>query len=293
MPWVAVPAPPTTSSTTTTTTLAPAPRCSKSTLTVHVEGSRSALGNVVVPVVLANAGATPCLLAGYPALVAVYSASKRRQIRAGHGTYFGNLVSADLRPGAHGELLITGNDACLNNPPPETGHPIGPQAVRFRSIVVELPGGGGSFAVKRLPPCLPIDESQLGVPPPPPSVFVAVPGTLPYLQAEIPQDIRVRAGRVLAYVVTLTNPGAKPVSLAPCPGYTESLGLYVGRSWQVEERSYKLNCSPMRQVLPRQSARFAMRILVPAGARSGAAKLGWELDTGQGPFAGGVLTVSA
>jgi hypothetical protein len=130
------------------------------------------------------------------------------------------------------------------------------------------------------------------VQPPPVPEYVPLPGTLQSLQARTLVPARVRAGRVFTYVVTLTNTGSKAVSLLPCPGYTESLGLYASGRWQVEQNSYELNCSSVRRLPSGQSRRFAMRIRVPAHARPGMAKLAWWLDTGNGPFAGRVVTVA-
>jgi hypothetical protein len=163
--------------------------------------------------------------------------------------------------------------------------------VRFRSIVVELPDNGGSFAVTNYLPCSPIAETQLGVQPPPVPEYVPPPGTLQSLQARTLAPDRVRAGRVFAYVVTLTNTGSKTVSLLPCPGYTESLGLYLSGRWQVEQSSYELNCSSVRRLLAGQSRRFAMRIRVPADAQPGSVKLVWSLDSGNGPANGRGVTV--
>lgn len=217
---------------------------------------------------------------GYPVLIGVYSASKRSKINAGHGGPE-ELVPTDLSPAAQGYLSLWGSDWCTS-----------PQKVRFRSIVVELPDNGGSFIVTNHLPCSPISETQLGVPPPPVPEYVPPPGTLQSLQARTLAPARVQTGRVFAYVVTLTNTGSKTVSLMPCPGYTESLSLYVSGRWQWERRSYELNCSSVRRLLAGQSRASAMRIRVPAHAQPGLAKLAWWLDIGNGPLNGRVVTVT-
>jgi len=86
---------------------------------------------------------------------------------------------------------------------------------------------------------------------------------------------RIESGPAVwfAYVVTLTNTGIEDRVTLPCPGYTESLGLYLSGRWQVEQSSYELNCSSVRRLLAGQSRRFAMRIRVPADAQPGSVKL--------------------
>ena len=180
------------------------------------------------------------------------------------------MVPGDLRPGADGELLIGGGRQCLFEPA-SAEPPGGPQRMPFRSIVVDLPDDEGSFSVTHFPPCSPIDDSGLGVPPPPQPDAVVTPtaGTLASLQARARVPERVQAGRRLDYVVVLSNRGSKAISLMPCPGYTESLGAYVGGSWQVAKHSYELNCSGVSRLLPDQSVTFAMQIPVPHDAQPG------------------------
>ncbi|MGD0595345.1 MAG: DUF4232 domain-containing protein [Acidimicrobiales bacterium] len=288
--WVATPAPPTTSTTTTTTTLAAAPSCTASELRVRAGRGGAATGNVAAPLLFTNAGASTCRLQGYPVLVGVTSAGGEVAIQAGHGTFFGNLVPTDLRPGSSGRLLLAGSDMCVGSPT-TSGAGQGLRAAPYRWLIVELPDGSGAVRVRNRLPCLPLFESQLGVEPPLPGT--ALPGTLPFLQAAAQTPAQVRAGLVMRYVIVLTNPGTMPVSLLPCPGYTESLFVEIGGQERDEQRSYELNCRPLGRLVGHKSARFAMEIPVPAGAQAGVAKLGWSLNTGNGPYAGRGVTVSS
>ena len=189
--WVSTPASPTTSTTTTTTTLVAAPPCSVSVLRARAGPGGAGLGNYVVPVYLTNIGKVTCRLSGYPTLTAIASSGERVAVKTQHGTYFGNMTAADLHPGARGEFLLAGVDACLNAPT-TTVPPI-----IYRAVVVGLPNNGGSITTKSFPLCGYTDgfwESQLGVTPPVPGVFVPVPGTPASLQARVELPARVEGG---------------------------------------------------------------------------------------------------
>jgi hypothetical protein len=82
----------------------------------------------------------------------------------------------------------------------------------------------------------------------------------------------VRAGAVLDYLVTLTNPSPTAVPLDPCPVYRESIyKLFI---------TYQLNCPP-GGIPPNGSIRFAMRITVPTYAPAGHDRLTWAIvETG-------------
>jgi len=279
--WISTPAPPTTSTTTTTTTLVPAPPCSASVLRPRVGAGGVGLGNYVVPIYLTNVGKVTCRLSGYPTLTAITTAGARILLKPGHGTYFGDMNAVDLRPGARGEFLLAGTDMCST-------HPV------YREVVVELPSGKGSFLTKSFPPCGPIhgfDESRLGVTPPVPGVFVPVPGTLASLQVRVELPPRVEGGHVLHYSVVLSNPGPRAVTFSPCPGYTEFLTLVNGSRVQAHTWSYELNCQAIGRLQADKTARFAMEMAVPRESQVWVAKFSWELDTGNGPFAGTAVRV--
>ena len=284
--WISTPAPPTTS-TTTTTTLAPAPPCSTSGLRARVGPGGAGLGNYVVPIYLTNVGKVTCRLSGYPSLTAITTAGARVPLKPGHGTYFGDMTAVDLRPGARGEFLLAGTDMCFGATTPTT-QPV------YRAVVVELPSGKGSFLTKSFPPCGPIygfDESQLGVTPPAAGVFVPAPGTLASLQAKVEPPARIEGGHVLHYTVVLANPGSRAVTFSPCPGYTEFLTLVNGSRVQLHTWSYELNCQDIGRLEAGKTARFAMEMTVPKVSQVWVAKFSWELDTGNGPFVGTVVSV--
>ena len=68
-----------------------------------------------------------------------------------------------------------------------------------------------------------------------------------------------------------------PVRLAPCPSYTEYLGVFSGPGQHLSaERHYYLNCAAVRQIAAHGSVTFVMCVPVPAAA--GQAKLDWQLQ---------------
>ncbi len=184
-----------------------------------------ATGNVDFPLILTNASTATCRLTGYPALVGITPSGDEIPINLGHGTFFGNLVATDLSPGSSGELLLGGTDQCEAEPT-TTGSRPGP-TTSYTSLIIELPGRKGSVRVANHLQCGVADESQLGIAPTPPGTPQA--GTLPFLQAQVQIDSQIRPGQVFHYVVVLSNEGSKPISLLPCPGYTEALYLKGGR----------------------------------------------------------------
>ncbi len=118
---------------------------------------------------------------------------------------------------------------------------------------------------------------------------ICPPGAAGTLQARLQLPAGVRAGTTLRYTVTLTNPTKTAVVLHPCPGYTE--GLYA--SGLVVRRSFALNCRPVHAIAAHGHVRYAMRLAVPRRAAQSIAKIGWNLDTPTGPFAGGVVRITA
>jgi hypothetical protein len=157
-----------------------------------------------------------------------------------------------------------------------------------------LPNNAGSFTTKSFPPCGYTDgfwESQLGVTPPVPGVFVPVPGTLASLQARVEPPVRIEGGQVLHYTVVLSNPGSRAVTFSPCPGYTEFLTLTKGSKVQLHTWSYELNCRAIGRLEAGKTARFAMEMTVPKVSQVRVAKFSWQLDTGNGPFVGTVVSI--
>ena len=89
-----------------------------------------------------NTSTRPCLLRGYPTITAETSVGTRRVVRPQRGgTYFGQLVASDLRPGAHVFLDLATGVACDGGRKP---------AVRYHSLVFTLPGTGALAVISTL-----------------------------------------------------------------------------------------------------------------------------------------------
>jgi Domain of unknown function (DUF4232) len=94
------------------------------------------------------------------------------------------------------------------------------------------------------------------------------------IQASIEDVGSARHGAVLDYVVVLRNDGAEPITLEPCPGYTQELAVTGGKA----TGAYQLNCPTVRTLGPGKAARFAMRLGIPASAEPAAkVLLRWRL----------------
>jgi hypothetical protein len=251
-----------------------APPCRASRLHVTQGRSGAGLGNDLEELVFRNLGARPCLLRGYPT---IESAGRELRPQRG-GTYFGQLVPADLAP--HGRVfldLATGVN-CDNGLR---------RATVYRSLVFTLPGGGRvaapGVAIREV--CgLSISEfgrQERWVQP------AAKPGSAGTLLVSMRVPSRAHAGALFRYTVILRNPTKRTVELRPCPGYTQ--GLFTTRG--SVERSYALNCDTVHAIPPGGRVRYAMQVHVPSTAPASYAKLGWNLDTPTGPFTGAAVQV--
>ena len=81
------------------------------------------------------------------------------------------------------------------------------------------------------------------------------------------------------------------MTFSPCPGYTEFLTLVNGSQVQLHTWSYELHCQAIGRLEAGETARFAMEMTVPQVSQVRVAKFSWELDTGNGPFVGTVVSV--
>lgn len=258
-----------------------APLCRAAALRVSQGRGGAAAGNDSEPLLFTNAGSRTCLLRGYPAVTAETSAGSRVTLHTRRGTFFGPFIPADLAPGRHVFLDFGTSTGCEGGTKP---------IVRYRDLRFTLPQGGtvagGQATLWRQ---CGLDMSGFGLParygPLP-----ARPGSVGTLRAAIHVPARLRAGaKELEFAVTLSNPTGKSVRLAPCPGYT--MGFYTP-SMSVH-RSFALNCDSVHAIPAHGSARFAMRLALPRPLPPGpVAKLGWSLDTPNGPFAGRGLVVA-
>jgi hypothetical protein len=291
VPWRPIPPSPTTTTTTTTTTLAPAPRCNASQLRAGRAFGGAATGNLATVVVLKNTG-TRCRLGGYPTLVGISATRGRVRLITRHGTFFGNLIPADLANGQSGKLILGTEDACnaLNQ---ENQAVIKKNAAEntYSKVVIIFPNGEGSLIASPYPfdVACGLDETELGVVPPLPASQVPTPGSPGSLSATVNLPRTAKSGRVLSYTVSLYNSTHTDVDLHHCPNYTEA--LYPPAPGRPTIRTYTLNCTRSRPISPGETRVFAMELPINKLTTSTTAKFGWQLDTGLGPYGGGALLI--
>lgn len=106
----------------------------------------------------------------------------------------------------------------------------------------------------------PLPPGQDGWPTEPPSRW-------PDLRARLLLPQAVRPGETVDYLVVLRNVSDDAVDLLPCGGYRQEV-LVVGAGMAAEsvnggESAFRLNCDAAPILLPAESRRYAMRLVVP------------------------------
>jgi hypothetical protein len=256
-----------------------APPCRATQIRAAKLRSGVGLGNVLEEFGFTNVGSAGCLLRGFPQVAGTVGGVLRTVAvrRSPSGTYFGALQPADMAPGGRVLLDLATTDVC------DVPRPLTFTHLRFR-----LPGGGWVTArgVLTAPCGLPMTLSQFGLPrrwaPPP-----RRPGTPDVLRLRLALPRSVKAGTVLRYTLTLSNPMPSAVNLSSCPSYTES--MLDGR--HRVGHSYRLNCSEVRVIPAHGRVRYAMRLALPQSLPAGWAKIAWYLNTPAGLVTGGGISV--
>ena len=112
----------------------------------------------------------------------------------------------------------------------------------------------------------------------------AVASPLQALTVTVTGPAQVAAGARLRYLVTLTNPAARPVPLLPCPGYLQELFSQGSATDEAVNSStlYRLNCRAQDHVDAGASLRFEMIAQVPQRLRAGREfDVSWRLVSAQ------------
>lgn len=111
---------------------------------------------------------------------------------------------------------------------------------------------------------------------------VAAPGSILTAAPTMHAPATVRAGTTLHYQLTLTNPGSLPITLRPCPSYTEEFGnLGDGRDPYRAAATYRLNCSVAPTIPAHAAVTFQMQIRIPAKDKGHTLTLGWYWRGGE------------
>jgi hypothetical protein len=194
------------------------------------------------------------------------------------GAFAGERV--DLQPNQTMMIMFGSPNPCATTNPPTD--PIA------QSVQVFFPGGG-SLTVGGLGL-----DIQCGAPTVLlfQAIAVETPSSSPLsmLQAVANAPPTAARGSLYTYTVTLTNPTAGVIALAPCPSYTE--GMSDGAAHQDNRTTWLLNCQVKQQIPAGGSLTFAMQLTVPVSFPAGAAKVYWALQGPDGPWTGWVVTVN-
>jgi hypothetical protein len=257
-----------------------APACRASQLRVSQGRGGAAAGTAYEQLVFTNLGHGACLLRGYPTIAAIDPGGRRVRLRPRHaGLTFFELTPADIEPSGHSFLGLATGDACNGGTR---------KATIYRQLRVTVGSGETVHAV----PAVSIREvcglflSSFGRPARY-TPLAPAPGTPGTLRASARLARTVRAGRVLIYTITLSNPTSTDVALKHCPSYNE--GIYA--AGHVMRRWLALNCDRVRTIPAHTHVRYAMELAIPAATSAGIAKFGWSLDTPNGPSVGRIIRV--
>jgi hypothetical protein len=255
--------------------------CLASQLSVSTGPSGAATGHQLQGFAFTNVSHATCLLSGRPRVTGINPTGRRVALPLNPGqTFFGPLLPGDIAPGEKGFLFFATGSACGSGAQQQT-------RTQYRGLWFDLPGGG------RLQSALTLTAGSCGltmddlglfahdVPIPTPA-----PGTPGTLEAHIDLPQSVRAGQTLRYTITLHNSTSVPVSLSPCPSYTETLGYPNNQAV-----TFWLNCDQVTAIPPGGQVVYAMQLRVPSDAITDVSKFGWQLNGPDGPYAGGTLTV--
>ncbi|HUX04371.1 MAG TPA: hypothetical protein VMV53_05625 [Acidimicrobiales bacterium] len=297
VPWLALAPVATTTTTTTATPLAPAAPCTADHLRATTGQGGAGLGHELSVIVITNTGPT-CRLGGYPDLYGTTPTRTPGMMQVTKsGTYFGNLIPADLAPRQRGELLLGTGEACpALNEPSQAQDLANQRADTYHGVTIVLAHGAGSLRVPgvTVDVACGLDESRLGVQGPQPGEITNPPGSPQTLQANVTLPLSTDSATTLRYVVALHNPSRTTVTWSHCPNYTETILTTpeVGGS-QRFSRTYQLNCRAAKSVRPGRTETFVMQFPIGAARKSSQAKFAWQLDTGNGPYAGHALLVFA
>lgn len=258
-----------------------APACHANELRISQGRGGAAAGTLYERLVLTNIGVRTCLLRGYPTISALGPDGIRRALRPHReGFTFFSLVPTNLPSGGHSFIGFATSDVCDNGTKPAT---------IYRQLSVGIANGETVHAGAgvRITEVCGLYLSSFGVPARY-TPLAPAPGTPATATVRVQMPASVRAGTVLHYTITLSNPTKTPITLRPCPGYSE--GVYA--SGLVVRRSFALNCDAVHAIGTHEHARYAMELTVPSHAPAGVAKFSWSLNDPNGPFVGRIIRIS-
>jgi hypothetical protein len=222
-----------------------------------------ATGHYLLEVDIVSVASTSCGLEGYPQVVANVPGGSPDVAAHGGGTFtHGAILPVVVAPGATLAIIMGTERDC----PARYANPaVYPQRASD-SVSVTMPGGGAvvvpasqdvlcGFSVAPFHQPAPV-----GPPPAQPPAFA--------LQPLLRAPKSVPAGTTISYTVTLPNVTERPVSLVPCPWFTETTGPQT-------KSSYLLDCHSLPNSLEPGDI-LVVHMQVPAPTTPGVLELNWS-----------------
>jgi hypothetical protein len=239
-----------------------APPCTSSNLVLQPVTGLQWSQNSGVVIRLRHKGSSACLLRGTPDVVA--SAPGHPNVVAtplGLAATQGEV--ANTPPGGLVSVDVSVPVACASNPGgADQGLPA------YGRLIITLPGGGARTVsgFNLTFPCG-MAVTPFFMPTPAPRY---PPYWIKHLEPHVSLPTSVKAGGILAYEVTLTNPLDRTVALSPCPAYIEhsSTGIKL---------EFRLNCTLVHAVPAHGSSIYQIKMAIPAAAPTGPMTVYWGL----------------
>ena len=213
--------------------------CSVPDLRATAAGTNGATGHSVTYIDLTDISSTPCRLEGYPRVVAEVPGHSPVAAEDGGGFFTSMAVEpAVVSPGSAFQLSVGTERDC----PARYAQPGVYPTLPADGISIGVPGG--SFFVADdldvecgITVCPYIQPAPEGPLPPAPPAFA--------LQPEVASEpIEVPPGATFVFKIILSDLSGQPVSLSPCPWYTETTDTSLPTSL-----SYLLNCAAAPRAL--------------------------------------------
>jgi hypothetical protein len=236
--------------------------CRVDDVAASFDGSNGAGGHAVVYVTFRNISTSTCVLNGYPQVTATEPGLP--DIAGTDGSFFPGDGTANMAPGQNTFLALETDTYCAARPGGGGGGP------RYHHLDIVLPAGGTVSLDQPdgLDVTCGLHLTEFTVPQPEQPQPRPPAGRL---TTTLDTPATVAAGATLIYVVALTNPTAKPVTLSPCPAY-----LQAAPSIPVKDVE-ALNCRPVGAIAAHGTVRFEMHMQIPVDTTAGELKIIWQL----------------
>lgn len=239
-------------------------------------------GFVGTLVTFRNVSPSACVLTGYPHTRATEPGRRDVTARTGSVYQLSTDVSENMNSGASTQLIVETGRYCDANPGG------GAAAVPYRHLAIDLPGGGTTHlttgGTRALNLVCGLRVSRFFVRQPDQAEAIS---PVAGLRVRLRLPATVRAGTTLEYVAELDNTTTGPISLHPCPSYTQIARTTV----PIAKNPYLLNCTSVSAIAAHQSVRFAMTLRVPATAAPGRAVVDWLLVDAPSHAAHATITI--